>query len=88
MQAQTEYHELVLYPSRLHVVNRVSQLLVQEVPLTARGLGIGVAPHPLGFVEDVATGTLFIYMGRRRYNLDFAFLTCRRESTRCPHIRG
>ena len=54
----------MLYPTRLHVINRVSQLLVQEVHLTARALGIGVAPSPLGFVEDVATGTLFVYMGK------------------------
>jgi len=62
MQAQTEYHELVLYKSRLHIVNRVSQVLVQDLPFT-RTTGVTGAVNPLGFVEDVSTGTLFIYTG-------------------------
>ena len=62
VQAQTEYHELLLYGGRLQMVNRVSQSLVQEVPLQGRtpsGLGI----QPLGFAPDPSSGTLYLYTG-------------------------
>ena len=63
LQAQTEYHELVLYSSCLHVVNRVSQALVQEVPFNSRSTGISPCGPPLGFAEDVAAGSIFVFTG-------------------------
>lgn len=63
LQAQTEYHELVLYSSCLHVVNRISQALVQEVPFTSRSTSIPSCGPPLGFAEDIAAGTVFVFTG-------------------------
>ena len=63
LQAQTEYHELILYPSCLHIVNRISQALVQELPFNSRTTNMTPAGIPLGFAEDIAAGLIFIYTG-------------------------
>ena len=69
MQAQTQYHELVLYKSRLHVINSVSQALTQEIVLTARSAAVGGGSiNPLGFTADTASGTLYLFTGSRPCN--------------------
>ena len=66
VQAQTEYHELVLYKSRLHVINSVSQGLTQEIVFTARSAAVGGGSiNPLGFTGDTASGTLYLFTGSR-----------------------
>lgn len=63
VQAQSEFHELVLYSSRVHIINRVSQTLVQDLSFHPRSLGISSPFTPLAFAEDVAAGAIYIYNG-------------------------
>lgn len=60
MQALTQYHHVMLYPSRLVIINRVSEAIVQEVPLTGRGAP-SLAGNPTGLVVDDASSSLFLF---------------------------
>ena len=58
-QAVTEYHLLLLYPTRLLVLNAVSRALVQDIALAGRGAP-GFAGQPLSLITDTATAAVYL----------------------------
>ena len=60
MQGYTPYHCVLLYRQRQLMVSRISQLVVQELPLSDRA-GLGVSGQPVGLAADDVTPTLYLY---------------------------
>ena len=58
MQGHTQYHHVLLYQQRLVMVSRISELVVQELPLADRA---GLAGQPVGLAVDDVTPTLYLY---------------------------
>ena len=57
----TQFHYMFLYADSLRVVNRVSQQLVQTLPLT-------MAPgSTCGLATDAASSTIYLFKGASRY---------------------
>lgn len=63
VQAQTEYHELVLYRSQIHIINRVGQTLVQQLLMLGRGSSGQLQGFPVGFAQDIVEGILYVFTG-------------------------
>lgn len=59
LQAVTEFHILLLFPTRLLVLNAVSRALVQDIALAGRGAP-GYAGQPLSLITDSATSALYL----------------------------
>ena len=59
LQAVTEFHILLLFPTRLLVLNAVSRALVQDIALAGRGAP-GYAGQPLSLIRDPATSALYL----------------------------
>ena len=60
LQAVTEFHVLLLYPTRLLALNAVSQAPVQDIALAGRGAP-GYAGQPLALATDPATAGIYLY---------------------------
>lgn len=58
-QAVTDFHILLLFPSRLLVLNAVSQAPVQDIALAGRGAP-GYAGQPLALITDPATAAVYL----------------------------
>lgn len=59
LQAVTEFHILLLFPTRLLVLNAVSRALVQDIALAGRGAP-GYAGQALSLITDSATSALYL----------------------------
>ena len=59
-QAVTEFHLLLLYPTRLLALNAVSHAVVQDIALAGRGAP-GYAGQPLALATDPATASVYLY---------------------------
>ena len=78
MQAMSQYHLLLLYPSRMQCLNRVSGLLTQELTLSLGRSSSGfnaaapvptgalVSGTPSGLQADDSDGMLYLYTGKPR----------------------
>ncbi|KAK9789373.1 hypothetical protein WJX73_010275 [Symbiochloris irregularis] len=66
--ALTQYHHVVLYPSRLVVINRVSEAVVQEVPLTGRAAP-PLSGTPAGLLVDDSSSSLFLFSSEGLWEL-------------------
>ena len=56
MQSTTPYHYLLLYRTRLVVVNRIDEAVVQEIPLPVQGTG-----QPVGLALDEPSSIPYLY---------------------------
>lgn len=67
VQALTQYHLVLLYPSKLQYVNRTSKQVVQEVALSRFAAPLrGAATMPLGLCRDQLAGRIYVLAGARR----------------------
>ncbi len=76
MQAMSQYHLLLLYPSRMRCLNRVSGLLTQELTLSLGRSSSGfnaaapvptgalVSGTPSGLQADDSDGMLYLFTGK------------------------
>ena len=65
-QAMTQHHFVLLYPSKLQWVNRVSKAAVQELPLQRFATPVrGAATMPLGLCRDQLAGRIYVLAGGR-----------------------
>ena len=76
----SQYHLLLLYPSRMQCLNRVSGLLTQELTLSLGRSSSGfnaaapvptgalVSGTPAGLQADDSDGMLYLYTGRPRFD--------------------
>ncbi len=60
LQAVTEFHVLLLYPTRLLALNAVSHASVQDIALAGRGAP-GYAGQPLALATDPSTAGIYLY---------------------------
>ena len=56
MQSTTPYHYVLLYRTRLVVVNRIDEAVVQDVPLPVQGGG-----QAAGLALDETSPSLYLY---------------------------
>lgn len=69
--AMTQYHFVLLYPSKLQYVNRVSKAAVQEVPLQRFAAPVrGAATMPLGLCRDQLAGRIYVLAGDDALEVD------------------
>ncbi|KAI3432414.1 hypothetical protein D9Q98_003968 [Chlorella vulgaris] len=62
--ALTQYHLVLLYPSKLQYVNRTSKQVVQEVALQRFASPLrGAATMPLGLCRDQLSGRIYVLAG-------------------------
>ncbi|EFN52342.1 hypothetical protein CHLNCDRAFT_139164 [Chlorella variabilis] len=70
-QALTQYHLVLLYPSKLQYVNRTSKQVVQEVPLQRFAAPVrGAATMPLGLCRDQLAGRIYVLAGDDALEVD------------------
>ena len=67
LQALTECHHVLLREGRLHMVNRISGALVQDITLTGPRASPVLGSLPaLGLAADHAAGSLYLFTGVHR----------------------
>eukprot|EP00887_Chlorella_sp_A99_P003324 scaffold26.g3324.t1 len=60
----TQHHFVLLFPTKLQLVNRTSKSVVQEVPLDQFAVPLrGVATMPLGLCRDHVAGRVYVLAG-------------------------
>lgn len=70
--ALTQYHIILLYPSRINVINIESRQTVQEIPVDSFAVPMQSAPAlPLGLTRDVIDGQLMVLAGDNVYEIDY-----------------
>ncbi|PSC73297.1 vacuolar sorting-associated 18-like protein [Micractinium conductrix] len=69
--AMTQHHFVLLYPSKLQWVNRVSKAAVQELPLQRFATPVrGAATMPLGLCRDQLAGRIYVLAGDDALEVD------------------
>lgn len=64
LQAMTQHHFVLLFPSKLQYVNRTSKGVVQEVPLQRFASPVrGASTMPLGLCRDQLAGRIYVLAG-------------------------
>ncbi len=64
LQAMTQHHFVLLYPSKIQYVNRTSKAVVQEVALQRFAAPVrGAATMPLGLCRDQLAGRIYVLAG-------------------------
>lgn len=69
--AVTKHHLVLLYPSRVQFVNRLTKRSVQEIPLTLFATPMrGAAALPLGLCRDILAGRILVLAGDDAFEVD------------------
>lgn len=71
--ALTQYHMVILYPSKVQIINIESRLTVQEIMVDSFAVPIRSAPAlPLGLTRDAIDGQLLVLAGDDIYEIDYS----------------